>query len=108
MPAATKAAGIDQLCVGLKAGVEGAIHATRTIWEKLSSEPDFVVLSIDAENAFNMDRTVMQWTELSCFGQADTNGPLVASLLLTATGTTCCSLFVSPTPSLQQNWCHSG
>lgn len=63
MPAATLAANNDQLCVGLKAGCEGAIHAAHGAWEKHANEPDWGFLAIDAKNAFNMmDRTSMLWT----------------------------------------------
>ena len=59
-PAATQAAGVDQLAVSLPAGIEGAIHAARHHWEAQAEEPDYGFLSIDARNAFNeLDRNMM-------------------------------------------------
>ncbi|MGL5814518.1 MAG: reverse transcriptase domain-containing protein, partial [Aeromonas sp.] len=59
-PAATEAAGTTQLAVGLPAGIEGAIHAARHMWDTQSSHEQFGFLQIDAKNAFNeLDRTMM-------------------------------------------------
>ena len=44
--------GVAQLCSGLRAGIEGAIHA---VWElfDLHSDDSWGVLLVDARNAFN-------------------------------------------------------
>jgi hypothetical protein len=55
--------GVDQLCVGLEAGVEGEIHALRLIWELHTQEEEWDFLLVDARNAFNKgNRTKMCWT----------------------------------------------
>ena len=55
--------GIDQLCGGLRAGIEGGVHAMRTIWESMKEEEEIGFLLIDARNAFNKDnQTNMLWT----------------------------------------------
>ena len=46
----TTAAGPLQTCTGIKAGIEAAIHAMRTIFQDEETE---AVLLVDAENAFN-------------------------------------------------------
>ena len=54
-----KACGPLQLCAGQPAGVESAIHAMRSFFEKDSSDG---VLLIDADNAFNrVNRSVALW-----------------------------------------------
>ena len=45
--------GVDQLCAGLEAGVEGGIHALRLIWELHVQEEEWGFLLMDAKNAFN-------------------------------------------------------
>ena len=51
---ATKACGIDQLCCGFEAGIEGAVHHIRGLWENhADDEEPWGVLLIDARNAFN-------------------------------------------------------
>ena len=42
-----------QLVVGLEAGIEGAIHAMRVLWEEHKTEEDWGFLIIDMRNAFN-------------------------------------------------------
>ena len=66
-PTATEAAGTTQLAVGLTAGIEGAIHAARRLWEAQANEPDFGFLMIDAKNAFNeQDRNMtVSYTHLT-------------------------------------------
>ena len=59
---AKAACGTNQLVGGLEAGIEGAIHAMRVLWEEHSQEEDWEFLLIDARNAFNEDnQTVMLW-----------------------------------------------
>lgn len=51
---ATRACGCDQLCDGLEAGMEGAIHHACSLWNmNYFNDDDWGVLLIDAENAFN-------------------------------------------------------
>ena len=59
---AQEACGIDQLCGGLQAGIEGAVHVMHSIWDAHKMEEDWGFLLIDARNAFNeINRTVMLW-----------------------------------------------
>jgi len=61
-PDATAAAGTDQLCAGLKVGIEGAIHAANTTWQHLldSNVEDWAFLQLDATMAFQtQDRCAM-------------------------------------------------
>ena len=46
----TTAAGPIQTCTGIKAGIEGAIHSMRKVFEDDETE---AILLVDAENAFN-------------------------------------------------------
>jgi hypothetical protein len=53
----------DQLCSGLEAGIEGAIHTSQIIWDQHSAEDNWGFLLNDARNAFNeSNHTVMLWT----------------------------------------------
>ena len=55
------ACGADQLCSGLRGGIEGAIHAVRDMFEA-HSEEGYGVLMVDAKNAFNsVNRVVGLW-----------------------------------------------
>jgi hypothetical protein len=55
--------GVDQLCAGLKAGIEGGIHAMRLLWDTHSAKEESGFLLMDAKNAFNEgNRTAMCWT----------------------------------------------
>jgi hypothetical protein len=54
---------IDQLCAGLKAGIEGAIHAIKELWAMHEQEEEWGFLLVDARNAFNEAcRIAMLWT----------------------------------------------
>ena len=44
---------MTQLAGGLEAGIEGAIHAMRVLWEEHKKEEDWEFLLIDARNLFN-------------------------------------------------------
>ena len=44
--------GVAQLCSGLRAGMEGVIHAVRELFD-LYSDDGWGVLLVDARNAFN-------------------------------------------------------
>ena len=51
----------DQICSGIKSGIEGSIHAFRSLYEELSIE-DYGLLLIDASNAFNsISRAAAIW-----------------------------------------------
>ena len=60
---ATLKCGSDQLAGGLEAGIEGAIHALREMWDTMAGGVDgWGVLLVDARNAFNeINRKVMLW-----------------------------------------------
>ena len=45
--------GVDQLCGGIKCGIEGAIHAMNDVYSLNHASADWGVLLIDASNAFN-------------------------------------------------------
>jgi hypothetical protein len=61
---ATTTCGSDQLCAGLRAGTDGAIHGVSTLYNELEdSNSDSGFLLIDANNAFNeINRINMLWT----------------------------------------------
>mmetsp|Transcript_18763 Transcript_18763/g.24168 ORF Transcript_18763/g.24168 Transcript_18763/m.24168 type:complete len:89 (+) Transcript_18763:132-398(+) len=51
--------GADNLCAGLKAGIEGGVHSMRDMWEDENVEGE---LLLDAGNAFNtMYREAALW-----------------------------------------------
>ena len=52
-PEAKAACRTTHLAGGFEAGIEGAIHAMRVLWEKHTQEEDWVFLLIDAHNSFN-------------------------------------------------------
>ena len=57
--------GADQLCSGLKGGIEGAIHSVNRIFSE-SSSLGYGVLMVDAKNAFNsVNRVVGLWNARS-------------------------------------------
>ena len=59
---AKEACGTDQLCGGLEAGIEGCIHAMRTIWDLNNHNDDWGFFLLDAKNAFNNgNRYIMCW-----------------------------------------------
>ena len=59
---AKAACGTEQLAGGLEAGIEGAIHSMRLLWEQHSQEEEWGFLLIDTRNAFNEEnRTIMIW-----------------------------------------------
>ena len=61
-PEAKAVCGTTQLVGGVEAGIEGAIHVMRVLWEEHQTEEDWGFLLIDARNAFNEEnRTSMLW-----------------------------------------------
>ena len=53
----------DQLCVGLKAGIDGVVYGVQYIWGANSSIEDWVLLMVDAKKAFSeIDLIGMFWT----------------------------------------------
>ena len=50
---AKAACGTTQLTGGLEAGIEGAIHAMRVLWDENNKEEDWGFILIGACNAFN-------------------------------------------------------
>ena len=53
--------GVEQLCSGWKAGIEGAVHGMRELFELKSSEGVGMLL-VDAKNAFNsVSREAALW-----------------------------------------------
>ena len=52
-PEAKSACGTTQLAGGLEAGIEGAIHVMRILWEEHRKEEGWVFLLIYARNVFN-------------------------------------------------------
>ena len=59
----TEACGVQQLCGGLSAGIEGAVHAMNALFdEKALPHSHWGFLLIDAKNAFNaMNRLLALW-----------------------------------------------
>ena len=61
-PLATTECRSDQLCAGLKAGVDGTVHAVSAVWAEMDQDEQNGFLVIDAENAFNScSRINMLW-----------------------------------------------
>jgi hypothetical protein len=47
---AKESCGVDQLCAGLEAGIEGGIHAMRLLCETHLAEEEWGFLLVDARN----------------------------------------------------------
>jgi hypothetical protein len=60
---AHEACGIDQLCAGPQAGIEGGIHTIRNLWDQCKAEEEWGFLLVDARiTSFELNRMVMLWT----------------------------------------------
>eukprot|EP00978_Attheya_sp_CCMP212_P030440 scaffold111966_cov57-Attheya_sp.AAC.1 len=60
---AKDACGINQVCTGLEAGIEGSIHAINELWGAHEEEDEWGFLLVDATNAFNEGNHMMiLWT----------------------------------------------
>ena len=59
----TRVYGIDQLCSGLEAGMEGGIHHMGSMWDEHEGDKEeWGVLLIDAKNPFNeVNRKMIIW-----------------------------------------------
>ena len=54
--------GADQLCGGVRSGIEGAIHAMNKMYSQHCTSDDWGVLLVDASNAFNsLNRAALLW-----------------------------------------------
>ena len=63
MLVATETCRMDQLCTSLPAGIKGAAHTMRDIWEQMGMEKEYGFLFVYAENKFNViNHTSMLWT----------------------------------------------
>ena len=62
-PKATNACKYEQLCAGLKAGINGPLHGVKDIWDANYSTKDWGFLLVDVNNDFNeINRIGMLWT----------------------------------------------
>ena len=58
----TEKCGRHQLCSGLRAGIEGGIHAMQELFVENQHEEDWGILLVDAANGFNaLNRKAMLW-----------------------------------------------
>ena len=53
----------DQMCAGLKSGINSMIHRVQALWDKNLSTDEWGFLLVDAKNVFNqINRVRMLWT----------------------------------------------
>ena len=54
--------GIDLICGGLQAGIEGCVHAMDSLWETHKMEKEWGFLLIDVYKAYiEINRTAVLW-----------------------------------------------
>ena len=58
-PEATNACHYDQICAGLKAGVDGDVHKVQAIWDANLYMEDWRFLMVDAKKAFNEIKSIL-------------------------------------------------
>ena len=51
--------GVDQLCAGLEAGMEGGIHAAKLLWQEHALAEEWKFRLVDGKNAFNEDSRIL-------------------------------------------------
>ena len=62
-PEATMVCHDEQLCAGLKTGIDSAIHRVQALWNKNSNTKNCTFLIVDANDAFNdINKVRMLWT----------------------------------------------
>ena len=66
-PEATNVCQGDQLCSGLKAIIDRAVHIVQDIWDVKFSTEDWGLLLLDAENAFNEIKKSECWPSRARF-----------------------------------------
>ena len=53
----------DQMCAGLKAGIDSAIHGVQDLWDENLITENWVFLLVDADTAFNkINQVGIMWT----------------------------------------------
>ena len=53
VPEANIACQDDQLCDGIKAGINGAVHGVQALWDENSNMAEWVFFLVDSKNTFN-------------------------------------------------------
>ena len=62
-PEATMACQDDQLCAGLKVGINYTTHGVQALWDEKSTTEDWWFFLVDANNVFNkINQVGMLWT----------------------------------------------
>ena len=62
-PEAIMACQYDQLCAGIKAEIDGAIHGVQALWDENLSTEEWGFWIFDTKNAFDkINRVGMLWT----------------------------------------------
>ena len=58
IPEATMVCQDNQLCTGLKAGIDGAVNGVQAIWDENSTTEDWGFFIVEANNTFNKTNRV--------------------------------------------------
>ena len=63
-----------QMCVGLKSGIEGAVHGVQAIWDRNAATEYWIFLLVDAKDPFNtinkprmLCKVNYLWASVACF-----------------------------------------